>query len=176
MYLALQNGSCNYGYPVNYPNGELEFVSVIGARFPDKHGIPSYRKDWYIPLIVHEYAHSYINPLIKSKPEEFKELGEAMLLTQRAKMIERGYNVWNVIIQEYIVRACTISFLEQNKGNKKAKKNIKYDIASGFTEIEGLVKLLNEYENNRDNYANIESFLPEIKTYFESCLEEFEQK
>lgn len=176
MYLALQNGSCNYGYPVSYPDGEVEFVSVIGARFPDRDGIPRYPADWYIPLIVHEYAHSYINPLIKSKPEEFKELGEAMLLTQRAKMIERGYNVWNVILQEYIVRACTILYLEQNEGKRKAMKNIKYDIGSGFIEIEGLVKLLDDYENNRDNYKNIESFLPEIKKYFESYLTKFEQK
>jgi hypothetical protein len=55
-------------------------------------------------------------------------------------------------------------------------KNIKYDIGSGFIEIEGLVKLLDDYENNRDNYKNIESFLPEIKKYFESYLTKFEQK
>jgi hypothetical protein len=120
MYLALYNGSCSYGYPVFYPDGEVEFVSLIGARFPDGDGVPTYPKDWFLPL-------------------EFKELGVAMLVTQRAKMIEHGYNVWNVIIQEYIVRACTIVFLEQFEGKRAARRNI-------------------------------ESFLLQIKNYFENYL------
>ena len=86
MYLALHNGSCSYGYPVFYSDGETEFVSLIGGRFPDKEGIPTYPGDWFLPLIIHEYAHSYINPLIKSHAKEFRELGEALLVTQRAKM------------------------------------------------------------------------------------------
>jgi hypothetical protein len=172
MYLALNNGSCNYGYPVKSKTGEVEFVSLIGARFPDIKGIPTYPKDWFLPVIIHEYIHSYINPLIKSKPDEFKKLGEALLVTHRAKMVESGYDVWNVIIQEYIVRACTILFMEQNDSRRKAKINMKRDISVGFTEIEGLVMFFDKYENNRDKYDNIQAFLPEIKKYFESYLEE----
>jgi len=176
MYLALLNGSCSYGYPVFYPEGETEFVSLIGARFPDNQGFPTYPKNWFLPIMIHEYTHSYINPLIKSKPEEYKDLGEALLVTHRAKMIENGYNVWNVIIQEYLVRACTIHFLEQNEGKRKAQQNIRYDIESGFTEIEGLVKLLDEYKENRNTYLNIESFLPKIKKYFENYIKQVNSK
>ena len=172
MYLALLNGSCNYGYPVFYPDGEVEFVSLLGGRFPDKEGLPTYPKEWFLPVIIHEYMHSYINPLIKTRPEEFMELGEAMLCTHRAKMIERGYNVWNVILQEYIVRACTVVYLEKVEGRSKARQNINEDLGAGFSEIEGLVGLLIEYENSRDIYPDIDSFLPQIKTYFESCLGE----
>lgn len=171
VYMALLNGSSSYGYPVFYPDGEVEFVSLIGGRFPNKAHVPTYPKDWFLPVIIHEYTHSYINPLIKSMPEEFKELGEAMLVTHRAAMIEHGYNVWNVILQEYIVRACTIRYLEQMVSSKAAKKNLANDISGGFTEIEGVVSLLDTYENNRDNYRDIESFVPQIKRYFESCLD-----
>lgn len=176
MYLALQNGSCNYGYPVSCPDGEIEFVSIIGARFPDKSGIPTYPKSWFLPVIIHEYIHSYINPLITGKPDEFENLGEALLVTHGEKMVEKGYDVWNVILQEYIVRACTILFMEQNEGKKKANKSIKRDISAGFTEIEGLVNLLDNYENNRDKYNDIKEFLPEIKKYFKLYLEELKQK
>ena len=166
MYLALLNGSCNYGYPVFYQDGELEFVSVIAARFPDNNGVPTYPRDWYLPIIIHEYTHSFINPLIRSKPKEFQDIGEAMLATHRAKMIERGYDVWNVIIQEYIVRACTIRYIEKYESMRKARKMIKYDIERGFPEIEGLVRLFDNYEENRNSYPDIESFLPEIMKYF----------
>lgn len=169
MYLALLNGSCSYGYPVFYPNGDVEFVSLIGGRFPDKEGNPTYPKEWFLPIIIHEYMHSYINPLIKAKPEEFMELGEALLRTHRAEMIEHGYKVWNVILQEYIVRACTVIYLEQIEGRSQ-EKNIKRDLRSGFSEIEGLVTLLDHYENMRKTYPDIESFLPQIKAYFESLI------
>jgi hypothetical protein len=171
MYLSLLNGTCSYGYPVFYSDGTLEFVSLLGGRFPDRDGFPNYPKDWFIPIIIHEYAHSYINPLIKANPEKFQALGEALLRTHRAKMIERGYNVWNVVLQEYLVRACTVKYLAQNKGKRKARENIRRDIQDGFTEIEGLVRLLDDYENQRDAYPTIESFLPQVKIYFEDYLD-----
>lgn len=170
MYLALLNGSCNYGYPVFYPHGKEEFVSLLGGRFPDKEGFPTYPKEWFLPVVIHEYMHSYINPLIKARPEEFREPGEALLHSHREKMIESGYNVWNVIIQEYIVRACTVKYLEETEGRTQARNNIKNDLRAGFSEIEGLVGLLSEYENSRDIYPDIDSFLPQIKAYFVSCL------
>jgi len=170
LYIGLLNGSCNYGFPVTLQNGEKEFVSLLGARWPDKNGAPIYRKDWFLPVVIHEYCHSYINPLTISKPEEFMELGEALLNGHRNKMVEHGYNVWNVILNEYIVRACTIRFIAQNEGKRKARQRIQYDEKEGFPAIGGLVKLLDEYEENRSEYPGIESFLPQVKKYFESYL------
>lgn len=170
IYLALQNGSCNYGYPVTFSGGKVEFVSVLGARFPDNNGIPTYPEDWYLPVIIHEFTHSYINPLIARNQDMFKALGEAFLYAQSEKMNNHGYSVWNVIIQEYVVRACTIKYLEQNLGKRQAKKYINNDIKAGFTEIRGLVKLFDDYEDNRERFDNIEAFLPEIKKYFENHL------
>jgi hypothetical protein len=111
-------------------------------------------------------------PLIKGNPEDFQALGEALLGTHRAKMIERGYNVWNVIIQEYPVRACTIRYLEHRESKSKARDHIKRDIRDGFPEIEGLVNLLEAYEDDRGSYPDIKSFLPQIKSYFEHYLSE----
>ena len=91
-------------------------------------------------------------------------------------MNKHGYNAWNVIIQEYIVRACTIKYLEQNAGKTKAKNNTNYDISEGFTEITGLIRLLDNYENNREEFENIEAFLPEIKKYFEENLRDLEKE
>jgi len=167
--IALLNGSCNYGYNITLPNESIESVCLLGARKPHWiTGTPTYDKKWFLPIIIHEFCHSYINPLTISRPEEFKTIGEEILTNQNEKLIKKGYNVWNVVLNEYLVRACTIKFLEEYGEIEEVKRNIRIDKMNGFIEIEGLVQLLEEYENNRNKYPNIESFFPEIKKYFES--------
>ncbi len=170
LYIGLLNGSCNYGYALTLPEGQVEFVSILGARRPDINGAPTYPKSWFLPVIIHEFCHSYINPLTISQPELSKELGESLLVSHHDQMIQKGYNVWNVILNEYMVRACTIRFLVQYEGQTTATQMMEQDKKIGFPAIEGLVQLLEEYENSRTKYPHIKSFLPEIIKYFESYL------
>jgi hypothetical protein len=167
--IALLNGSCNYGYKIELPDGKNQSVCLLGARDPKGiQGTPTYNKKWFLPVIVHEFCHSYINPLMIDKPEEFKTIGDAVLKSQAEAMRKNGYDVWNVVLNEYLVRACTIMFLKEHEGNKEVERNLKTDKMSGFVEIEGLVQLLEEYENNRKEYPDIASFLPEVKKFFTS--------
>ncbi len=167
--IALLNGSCNYGYKIEKPDGNIESVCLLGARDPKWiNGTPTYNKKWFLPVIIHEFCHSYINPLIISKPEEFKAIGDAILKSHYEAMRKNGYDVWNVVLNEYLVRACTIKFLKENGAIEEVERNMKIDKMNGFVEIEGLVQLLEEYENNRNEYPDIESFLPEIIKYFTS--------
>jgi len=173
LYIGLLNGSCNYGYSLTLPEGRMESVSILGARRPDSNGAPTYPKSRFLPVIIHEFCHSYINPLTISQPVLLKELGESLLVSHRNQMTQMGYNVWNVILNEYMVRACTIRFLAQSEGQTKATQWMERDKKGGFLAIEGLVKLLEEYEKKRNKYPDIKSFLPQIKKYFESYLAGF---
>ena len=148
MYIGLINGSCNYGFSITREDGEQEFISLLGARWPDKKGAPTYRQDWFKRVIVHEYCHSYINPLINNNPGEWKEVGEALLESHREKMKEHGYNAWNVILFEYIVRACTIRYFGATEGENMVREGIAYEEKQGFPVIGGLVELFEVYENN----------------------------
>ena len=176
MYIGLINGSCNYGFSVTHRDGEQEFISLLGARWPDKQGAPTYRADWFKRVIVHEYCHSYINPLVNNNPGEWKALGEELLVSHREKMIEHGYNAWNVLLFEYIVRACTVRYFGAIEGARRARNQIAYEEREGFPAIGGLVELFDGYENNRTHYPDIASFVPEIKQYFETYLSEIKDK
>ena len=149
VYIGLINGSCNYGFSITQENGEQEFISLLGARWPDGKGAPTYRANWFKRVIVHEYCHSYINPLINGNPETWKELGEELLVSHREKMIEHGYNAWNVLLFEYIVRACTVRYFETIDGLRSARNQIAYEEKEGFGAIKGLVELFDNYENDR---------------------------
>ena len=165
--VALLNGSCNYGYHKALPDGSYESVCLLGARDPKWiSGTPTYTKKHFLPVIIHEFCHSYINPLFISKPEEFKAIGEEVLKSHYEAMRKKGYDEWNVVLNEYLVRASTIHYLKEYGDRESVERNINNDKDQGFTEIEGLVQLLDTYKNSRMNYPDIESFLPEIRKYF----------
>jgi len=170
MYIGLINGNCNYGFTITQENGDQEFISLLGAQLPDGTGAPRYPEDWFISVVVHEYCHSYINHLINNNPSELKQIGEAILVSHREDMLKHGYNTWNVLLFEYVVRACTIRYIMAHKGRNAAQDRISYDKRIGFPFITGLARLFDEYENNRTKYPNVASFMSHIIDYFESCL------
>lgn len=170
ILIGLQNGSCNYGYSLTLPDAKKMTVCLLGARWPDRRGAPTYPRKWFLSVLIHEFCHAYINPLILAHPGEFRESGEALLGMNREQMVAKGYTAWNVVLNEYLVRACTIRYLAQADGNGAARKMMKRDQSEGFPEIEGLAGLLEQYENHRTEHENFNAFLPRIQEYFKSVL------
>ncbi len=166
IILGLQNGSCNYGSSVTLEDGKREFQSILGASQPDITGAPQYPADWYIPTIVHEFCHSYVNPLVDQYREMLRESGELMFPSHKEKLSQSGYNYWHVMMYEYLTRACVVRYIYANEGSIAASRRMKWDERYGFPAIEGLVDLLNDYENQRDKYPHLEAFMPVIAEYF----------
>lgn len=166
IILGLQNGSCNYGSSVTFEDGRREFQSILGASRPDNSGAPQYPSDWYIPTIVHEFCHSYINPLVDQYREVLRESGELIFPAHKEKLSQSGYNHWYVMMYEYLTRACVIRYLTTVEGVHAASQQMKWDERYGFPAINGLVDLLNDYENNRDTYPQMEAFMPQIAAFF----------
>ena len=167
IILGLQNGTCNYGQSVTIPDGTREFISILGARDPGPEGAPRYPENWFIPIIVHEFCHSYINPIVDRNRERLKDAGRAIFPRLKDKLRERGYNFWHVMMYEYLVRACTIRYLAAEKGAAAVHRQISYDTRAGFPGIQKLSELLIEYEKQRDRYPDLDSFIPRIADYFE---------
>ncbi|KAK0329395.1 hypothetical protein LTR94_037031, partial [Friedmanniomyces endolithicus] len=60
--IGLLNGGGNYGVSVRYPDGRAEISPVIGAGRFGGDGVPVFGDD-DVGLIVHEFSHTYTNPL-----------------------------------------------------------------------------------------------------------------
>ena len=166
IILGLQNGSCNYGSSVTLENGKREFQSILGASRPDSMGAPQYPGSWYIPTIIHEFCHSYVNPLVDQNRELLRESGELIFPSHREDLSKSGYNYWHVMLYEYLTRACVIRYLYDSEGTRAANQHMKWDEHSGFPAIQGLVDLLDDYENQRNKYPGMDNFMPLIAEYF----------
>ena len=166
IILGLQNGTCNYGAKIFREDGTREYYSILGAGRPDRSGAPQYRRDRVLPLIVHEFCHSFVNPLVKRHLELLRGSGEKIFPHLEARMRRWGYNRWHVMIQEYLVRACVLRFLAAQEGSGAYEEMVRYDERAGFPGIRGLAECLKGYEGGREEYPDMESYLPRIARYF----------
>lgn len=166
IILGLQNGISNYGAHMTLADGTREYYSILGAGDPDSQGAPRYRRRWVLPIIVHEFCHSFVNPLVNRNLEHLRDSGERMYPHLEAKMQRWGYNYWHVMMQEYLVRACVLRYLADNEGSGAYEAMLRYDERAGFPGIRGLAECLKRYEGRREKFPDLESYLPRIARYF----------
>ena len=168
VIVGMQTGVGNYGASITRSDGSNEFFSIIGAHSPFLWSeVPRFSRKWLIPTVVHEFCHPYINPLVEEHKSLLKESGEMVYLNHKAKLTQIGCLSWNGMMNEYIVQACVIRYLQSKKDNRAVARLIRWAEEQGFLGIHELADLLVEYEKNRDKYPNMGSFIPRIAVYFE---------
>jgi hypothetical protein len=174
IIIGMQNGYGNYGLSITRRDGCREFISIMGAGSPSWwSSIPRFSFSWFIPTVVHEFCHSYINPLVEQHDDKLKQAGAVLYPSHETKMRAQGYSSYRIMLNEYLVRACVIRYLHSKDDRRAVDQRIEIDQERGFSEIRGLVDLLEEYESNRDRYRTLGDFMPKIADYFTTCAAQF---
>ncbi len=152
----------NYGVKINFENGKTDIYSIICAEETDSLGLPIYSSD-IINTIVHEFSHSFCNPLGNAYFSEMKSVAKGFYKIVADKMRMQAYGSAKTMVNEILVRASTIKYFQShNVSSHNINTLIRYEQASGFLWIEPLLKALSEYENNRAKYPTLKEFMPEI--------------
>ena len=138
-------------YALIGPNGEIDFL-------------PYFDKDYLeTDLILHEFGHSFVNPFIEeydSKIEMLKELYYTEELKKSGD--EQGYGEWKYVFNELLLRATTIQITKKHFGNEKADKLLEFEKSIGFGLVEKIITILENYEQNREQYKTFEIFYPKL--------------
>ena len=164
IILGMQNGNGNYGLTVTHRDNTKEYIAILGASSNWWSNTPTYSDYWIIPTIVHEFCHSYINPLVDEDYEKIRTAADQIFKNEPPL----NYYHPEIMIYEYLVRACTIRFFYSKNDQKTVNRRIKIDKQDGFPAIEELVELLDKYETNRSRYEKFIDFMPEIQMFFNS--------
>lgn len=162
IIIGMQTGYGNYGLSITHPDNTIEYISILGASANFWEKTPRFDEHWIIPTIVHEFSHSYINPLIN---ENYAKLEVASEIIYR-KNPPNDYFKSKIMLYEYLVRACVIRYFVSKNDFATIKRRIEIDRKDGFPAVEGLIELLERYEANRLEYATLSDFMPEIEHYF----------
>lgn len=168
--IGLLNGTSSYGVAVRYPDGREEIRPVLGAGRWDAAGVPVFGEG-DAGLIVHEFSHSYTNPLADRFAAELEPIGRRLFEARREIMSVQAYSSPMPVIYETLVRAVTLRYAQLHETPEIAQRTLEGERARGFLWVPGLVEVLRRYEQQRDRYPTLDALMPEIVLYLRATAE-----
>lgn len=176
IILGYGNGGGNYGIKTHPENQKETVNAVVGMSSFDKDGNARFDKNEFQPLLIHEFNHSFINYILEMGDNKSKLENSAKIIYELVKedMESQAYTNWEIMINESLVRASVVRYMIDNKYSQKdINEEISIQEKRKFLWIKDLVELLGKYDNNRKQYPTLESFYPEIISFYDQLAPKF---
>ena len=167
MVPLLTNGVGNFG--VRYLEGDREEVYAIIGTSADSSGWPAFDAR-FVPTMVHEFSHSFVNPAVGAVSERFRPAGEAIFPKVEIEMRSQAYGHWLTMIDESLVRVAVARYVLAQQDEATARREVASQRARGFLWTDELFELFAEYERDRARYPTLDSFLPRVAEYFDGLV------
>lgn len=170
---GLLTGTMNFGPSVTLPDGTLEMYQVLGVTRTD--GMPETDAD-SLAILIHEMAHSYVNPLFARFEDQLDRAGTALYALVAPQMRAQAYVDWTTMLNESAVRALTVLYIRQRKGDAAAARAARREIRSGFVWTNELVDVFRSYQRDRASIGSIEAFMPKVIAFFDALATRYDGK
>ena len=170
IYLSMLNGGSCYG--VRLVGGkETEMYCILGVWDCDDKGRPRFLRS-VMPTVVHEFAHSYVNPAVSARAKDFEPAGKVIFPQVQKAMSRQAYGNWQTVVIESVVRAAVVLYRSTNEGITASANEIRDQQDLGFIWCGDLVRLLADYQGHRDKYPAFDAFMPRIVQFFDQYARE----
>jgi len=181
VILGMLNAGGSYGARLT-SGGREDLYCVLGVWKVDKQGEPVFTAG-LASTVVHEFTHSYTNPLVDKFARELEASGKKLYPLVADQMEQQAYGNWKTMMYESLNRACGLRYQLATGGDGALKSTADYEISRGFYWVPGLADVLARYEARPRKYADLAQFFPEITAYFDDYaknsgakLKELEEK
>ena len=174
LSLGLLNGGQCYGPKVVHPDGTEDIHCVLGVWLTDDEGKPRFDKT-VMPTVVHEFCHSFCNPLIDAHAESLAPIGKTLWPPVAQRMRRQAYANWKTMFYESLVRASVVRYLHAADGAEGARKQANDDQQRGFLWIHELAAALAKYEQERETYKTLDDYMPTVKATLAAYAKELEK-
>ena len=170
VVIGFTNGGGNYGPSRQLPGQPKEVFAICGYSIDEKTGKAFENGTEYAATLIHEFNHSFVNPLYDANADQLLPIGEKLLERYYRGMSNQAYRNAASVINESIVRAAVIIYMQENGFSDEQIKAEMYDqIARDFLWMPELVTALRYYTWHRSNYKTLGDYNPEIA----KCLEKY---
>lgn len=168
VVVAVGNGGGNFGPHLRVGNGPETVYAVMGTWSVDSTGEAQYPAASYLPIVIHEFNHSFVNSLIDSNMKKLAEPADAIFARVQEPMQRQAYSTGKTMLSEALVRAAVVMYLREHDPNgSSARDQVREEQANSFVWADTLVGLLNRYEVSRKPYPTPASFMPEHNAFYQ---------
>jgi hypothetical protein len=174
VIICLGNGGSNYGGKIIYEDKSEDAYAIMGTWTIDNSNKPYYVTTGYLPTLIHEFNHSYVNPLVDKFADQLENSGKIIFSPIENNMRKQAYGNWKTMIVESLVRASVVRYMLKHNSYNSAKSQLISEVGNGFYWMKDLVDLLYDYEHDRAKYPTLESFMPQIIQFYNEVAKESE--
>lgn len=169
---GLLNGGGNYGTHAVLEDGREELYQVVALEDLDADELPR-PSDRTIQLLVHELAHSYVNPLLDANYEKFRAALEPIYRWVEKPMRKQAYGNAQTLGNESLVRAITVLYVRDRRGPAQGDRAAQEETRRSFYWVGDLSKLLEQYRSDRGTYESFQAFLPQMVSFYEKLSQTY---
>ena len=164
LVISFSNGSNNYGTKVEYLDGKEDLYAITIVAI-DSLNNPYFDDNWSLELIIHEFCHSFCNHLIVENYDKMKKKAEEFFKIKQDELSRQAYTNAQTMMFETLVRASAIKYMADHY-QINLNRNFSIEKSHGFICIEEIYKFLLNYEQHRDKYPTLKSYMPEMVKVF----------
>jgi hypothetical protein len=99
-------------------------------------------------LSVHEFGHSFVNPVIDQLPGELIVATQHLFTPIKEAMTKLAYPTWKICLYEHFVKAGEVILAEKLGRKKDAQEMLENGRNAGFIYLPEIVQRLKEYDKN----------------------------
>ena len=161
LTIGFSYGTTNNGASRQLPGQPREVIAVCGYYINPSTG----RHQLDVSLPLHEFNHSFVNPLLDNtdNAKVIQDVGQKLLQLSQSAMETLHYNDWRIVVNESLVRAAIIVYFYEHGLNKFAMKTLEIEtMGNGFPWMLDAVAALRYYAAHRTQYPTLNDFYPEI--------------
>ncbi|MDR0874259.1 MAG: DUF4932 domain-containing protein [Prevotellaceae bacterium] len=150
-----------YGFETLDADGKNNVYACIPTE-SIKDSIPYILMNHLIFYAWHEFAHPFVNPLADKYADRVSSL-EKLFEPIKDEMSKQAYMLWQICVNEHIVRAVNVRLRELYLDSQKANTRLEYELNHHFIYIEPLIEKLKDFEKQRDEKnITFSEFYPEL--------------
>ena len=161
LIIGFTYGTTNNGVSRQLPGQPREVIAVCGYYINPSTG----RHQLDISLPLHEFNHSFVNPLLNNadNAKAMQDVGQKLYQLSQQSMESQHYNDWRIVVNESLVRAAVITYFYEHALNQFAMNTLTIEtMGKGFPWMLDAVAALRYYAAHREQYPTLSDFYPEI--------------
>ena len=173
VLIGFCNGGGNYGQSRQLPGQPKEVFAICGYTPDEKTGKAYENGLDYASTLIHEFNHSFVNPLYGANADQLAPIGEKLQRLSYRAMNSQAYQNSVTIVNESVVRAAVIIYMQENGFSPEQVKGEMYNqMGCSFNWMPELVTTMRYYTKHRNRYQTLADYYPEIV----KCLDKYLKK